>query len=227
MLPLYSRPASRHPESNDRWQSIGTAIEERDLDGCRRVVKSNTDTPPWYHACTMMSRPGTGMIDPLCATQFSCSRLRRRHLVVAGKSQLAIDDVEDGVCAPGGGSSTAAGSRPAAPFVGEDHPRSVVVERRRVPIGEALVGDRIDPNRVHRVGDVERSPLPRARTGGKPSSGNTVMSWHCLVIARGLRVPDRGRRPSDDPRAHRSGSEKIARLIDDAGCFWAVATGPQ
>ena len=36
-------------------------------------VKSNTDTPPWYHACALMSRPGTGISEPLCATQFSVS----------------------------------------------------------------------------------------------------------------------------------------------------------
>ena len=41
--------------------------------GLAGSVKSNTETPPWYHACTMMSRPGTGTSDPLCATQFSCS----------------------------------------------------------------------------------------------------------------------------------------------------------
>ena len=34
-------------------------------------VQSNTDRPPWYHDCTMMSRPGTGISEPLCATQFS------------------------------------------------------------------------------------------------------------------------------------------------------------
>ena len=27
--------------------------------------------PPWYHPCTYRSRPGTGMMPPLCATQFS------------------------------------------------------------------------------------------------------------------------------------------------------------
>ena len=58
------------------------AIEERDLDRVAESVKSNTETPPWYHACTMMSRPGTGISDPLCATQFSGLGLRRRHLVV-------------------------------------------------------------------------------------------------------------------------------------------------
>ena len=36
----------------------------------RGSVKSKTEMPPWYHACTMMSRPGTGISDPLCATQF-------------------------------------------------------------------------------------------------------------------------------------------------------------
>ena len=34
-------------------------------------MKSKTEIPPWYHAWTMMSRPGTGISEPLWATQFS------------------------------------------------------------------------------------------------------------------------------------------------------------
>ena len=35
-------------------------------------VKSIIETPPWYHAWTRMSRPGTGTSEALWATQFSC-----------------------------------------------------------------------------------------------------------------------------------------------------------
>src|SRR5207237_6880239 len=39
--------------------------------GCAASVQSNTEMPPWYHDCTMTSRPGIGINEPLCATQFS------------------------------------------------------------------------------------------------------------------------------------------------------------
>ena len=62
----------------------GAAADERVADsgprskkpisfGLAESVKSQTETPPWYHAWTMMSRPWTGISEPLCATQFSVS----------------------------------------------------------------------------------------------------------------------------------------------------------
>ena len=36
-------------------------------------MKSQTETPPWYHAWTMMSRPLTGIREPSWAAQFSVS----------------------------------------------------------------------------------------------------------------------------------------------------------
>ena len=57
--------------------------------------------------------------------------LRRRHLEVAAEPQLAIDNVEDRVGAPRDRIGRAApGPSAAAPLVGEDHLRSVVVECR-------------------------------------------------------------------------------------------------
>jgi hypothetical protein len=41
--------------------------------GLAESVKSMIDSPPWYQACTRMSRPGTGTNDALWATQFSVS----------------------------------------------------------------------------------------------------------------------------------------------------------
>jgi hypothetical protein len=67
--------------------------------------------------------------------------LRRGHLEIAAEAQLAIDDVEDRVGTPGRKIFCAA-ARPdsAAPFIGEQDLGAVVVERRRVPVGEVLVG---------------------------------------------------------------------------------------
>src|SRR5687768_5658189 len=36
-------------------------------------VQSKIEMPPWYHACTITSRSGIGINDPLWATQFSLS----------------------------------------------------------------------------------------------------------------------------------------------------------
>ncbi len=40
-------------------------------------VQSKIETPPWYQDCTITSRPGIGISEPLCATQFSNGGLRR------------------------------------------------------------------------------------------------------------------------------------------------------
>ena len=99
-------------------------------------------------------------------------RLRHRQLVVARELQLAVDDVEDRVGAPLGlVGRPAAGRRAAAPLVGEDDLRAVVVERGRVPVGEVRVGDRVEPNRVHRVGDVEQDAVALARARREPDLG--------------------------------------------------------
>ena len=50
-------------------------------------MKSITDSPPWYQACTNTSRPGTGTTEPLCATQFSvtdCGPVNEETLVTGG-----------------------------------------------------------------------------------------------------------------------------------------------
>ena len=119
-----------------------------------------------------MSRPGTGMIEPLCATQFSDVRLRRRHLVVAAEPQLLVDDVENRVGAPVREIGLAAARpRAAAPLVGEHHFRAVVVERRRMPVREVLSVDRVEPLRMHRIGDVEQDAVARAGAGRQADRG--------------------------------------------------------
>jgi hypothetical protein len=89
--------------------------------------------------------------------------LRRRHLVVAAELQFAIDDIEQRVGTPvqeiGG---AAAGPAAATPFVGEDDLRAVVVESRRMPVREILVGHVIESHRVLRIADVEQDAVARA-----------------------------------------------------------------
>ena len=126
-----------------------------------------------------MSRPGTGISDPLCATQFSCSVCARRHLVVAREAQLAIDDVEDRVGAPVG--------------------RSVARQRGRVPPPHSSVKITFVPSLLN-VAECQyakfwsaawssrdgctgsemssRIPFPAQAPAASPASGNTVMSWH-------------------------------------------------
>ena len=119
-----------------------------------------------------MSRPGTGTSDELWATQFSCDGLHRRHLEVAGELHLPVDDVEEGVGAPlRSVGRPAAGARAAAPLVGEDHLGAVVVERRRVPVRVVRVTHRIEPHRVHRIGDVEQDAVALAGAGGEAELG--------------------------------------------------------
>ena len=74
------------------------------------------------------------------------------HLVVAGEPQLLVDDVEDGIGAPGDRVDRAAArAGAAAPLVGEDHLRAVVVEGGRVPVGKVLVEHLVETRRVLRV----------------------------------------------------------------------------
>ena len=69
-LPL-NQYADQYPPSTKLAGLIGPRSRYAISVGCSVSVKSKIDTPPWYQACTMMSRPGTGMIEPLWATQFS------------------------------------------------------------------------------------------------------------------------------------------------------------
>src|SRR5688572_9011208 len=94
--------------------------------------------------------------------------LRRGELVVTLKLELPILDGEDRVGAP-----LLLVGRPAlwrtttAPFVGEQQLRAIVIERGRVPVGEVGVGDRVEPDGIHRVLDVEQESVPLARTAGE------------------------------------------------------------
>ena len=95
--------------------------------------------------------------------------LRSRHLEVAAELELAVDDVVDGVRAPGQRVvGAAARSPPAAPLVGEQDLGTVVVERCRVPVGKALIDNLVYALRVQRLGDIEDDAVARASACGNP-----------------------------------------------------------
>ena len=74
----------------------------------------------------------------------------------------------------------ALGAAAAAPFIGEQQLGAVVVERRRVPVGEIRVRDREQAPRMRRVADVEQQAVPRAGAArqadrrGMPGPGGGV-----------------------------------------------------
>src|SRR6185436_17329296 len=70
MLPLYQY-TDHDPPIAMRVLSTGPRSKLAISFGCDGSVQSNTEMPPWYHDCTITSRPGIGISDPLCATQFS------------------------------------------------------------------------------------------------------------------------------------------------------------
>ena len=98
--------------------------------------------------------------------------LRSRHLEVTPKLELAVDDVVDGIRAPRQ-RVVGAATRPAppAPLVGEQDLGSVVVECRRVPVGETFVDDRIDTLRSQRIRDVKDDAVARTGPGGNSEVG--------------------------------------------------------
>ena len=71
MWPLYQY-ADQNPPSTSDVGLIGPRSKNAISRGWAESVKSIIEMPPWYHAWTRMSRPGTGTSAPLCATQFSC-----------------------------------------------------------------------------------------------------------------------------------------------------------
>src|SRR3982751_5439606 len=68
--PLYQY-TDHEPASSSFCASTGPQSKYAISRGCAASVQSNIEIPPWYHACTITSRPGIGISDPLCATQFS------------------------------------------------------------------------------------------------------------------------------------------------------------
>ena len=167
-----------------------------------------------------MSRPGTGTREPLCATQFSCSVLRSRHLEVAPELQLAVDDVEDRVGAPLPGIGRPASRTPAAaPLVGEDDLGAVVVERGRVPVGEAGVDHLIDADGGQRVGDIEQDAVAGARTRGQADIGIRGDVVALYGFSRALRAGPVVATPPQTREGARIGIRKDEWSADDVRLF--------
>ena len=152
-----------------RVESTGPRSKKAISFGCAASVQSKTEMPPWYHACTITSRPGIGISEPLCATQFSCRRLRRGQLVVALELQSCRSTIVKIASAPHSFGSVARhlGCAAAAPLVGEQDLGAVVVERRRVPVGEVGVGHGVEAHRMRRIADVEQEAVALARAAGE------------------------------------------------------------
>ena len=94
--------------------------------------------------------------------------LDRRNLVVALELQLLVLDGEDRIRAPLRLVAGAAlGLRPTAPLVREQQLRAVVVERRRMPVGEVRVRGGVEARRIDRIADVEQDAMPFARATGQ------------------------------------------------------------
>ena len=145
--------------------------------------------------------------------------LRRRNLEVAPELELPVGDVVDGVGAPVERVVGAASRHhAAAPLVGEQHLRAVVVEGRGMPVREALVDHRIHTGRVQWIRDVEQDAVTRAGPGGdvpRREHGDVVT----LVGGGGLlgmltvvaATPETGQRSGFGVREHR-GAVHDARL---------------
>src|SRR6185436_20724300 len=92
---------------------------------------------------------------------------------------LVVDDAEDRVSSPLATIGRAAlRLAAAAPFVGEENRRAVVVERRRVPVREVRVSNGGDAHGMSRVANVEQESVAFTRTAGQ--SDRRV---HCNVVA--------------------------------------------
>ena len=157
-------------------------------------VQSNTETPPWYQACAITSRPGMGMSEPLWATQFSSAVCATGQLVVAPELELSIRQGEDGVGAPFLlVARPALGLAAAAPLVAEQDLGAVVVEGGGVPVGEIRVGGLVDPLRAGGVADVEQKPVAAAGAAGEADRG---VQRDVVALGRpGIRIGrDRARR---------------------------------
>ena len=205
-------PAEDEPRRID-W----AAIEERDLDRPGRVREIEHGyaalIPRLHHDVAS----GNGNQRPVVRHAVLLLGLRRGHLVIARKAQLAVDDIEYRIRSPRPPVRRAApGAHAAAPLVGEDHFRSVRVERRRVPIREVPVGDLVDSNGTRRIRDIEQDAVTRARARGQADLGKGRDVVALVGFRRGLRPGALVAAPVErrDSAGLRVGED--ARPVDDA-----------
>ena len=230
VVPVDRPRAARRPS----WsESTGPRSKKAISFGCAASVQSNTEMPPWYHACTITSRPGDRDQRAVVGHAVLLRRLRRRQLVVALELQLAVREREDRVGAPLLRIGRAAlGLAAAAPLVGEQELGAVVVEGGRVPVGEVRVGHGGDPLRVGRIADVEQQAVALAGAAGQtdrgierdvvalrsgPAFGAGVGPSACAIIA-GSACAQRGavrgrRRARAAARLHGAVEQRVAVLL--------------
>src|SRR5690242_3059424 len=108
--------------------------------------------------------------------------LCRRHLEITLERHLPVGiEREDGVGAPLlliGDAATRL--RAAAPFIGEEDLRSIVVERRRMPEREVRISHGPEAFRLRGVANVDEQSITAARTAGQADRGidGDVMTLH-------------------------------------------------
>ena len=86
---------------------------------------------------------------------------------MAFKFELLVDDVVDRIGSPGHWiPSATARTSTATPLIGKQHLGTGIVERRRVPVGKAVVGNGIDALGFARVADVKQYAIAGAGTRG-------------------------------------------------------------
>ena len=86
---------------------------------------------------------------------------------MAFKFELVVDDVIDRIGSPGHWIPGAtARTTTATPLIGKQHLGAGIVERGRVPVGKAVVGNGIDTFGFARVADVKQYAVARAGAGG-------------------------------------------------------------
>ena len=162
--------------------------EERDLlrvswVGQSVIPRCRPGTPRLHHHVAL----GIGMSEPLWATPFSsficpgrvaysdsgtASSFAGVMVVEASCTNygraVRIGEREDRVRAPFVPvAEPALRLSAAAPFVGEQHLRPVVVERRRVPVREVRVCYRGDTHRMRGITDVQEESVPFTRAAGQ------------------------------------------------------------
>ena len=135
--------------------------------GLAESVKSITDRPPWYHACDEDVAPGHRDERRVVGDAVLVDGLRHRQLVVAAELHLPVDDVEDRVGAP----LRLVGRRGSGRAVPPPHSSvKITLVPSLLNVAECQYekfgsDDRVEPHRVHRVGDVEQDAVALAGAG--------------------------------------------------------------
>ena len=166
-----------------------------------------------------MSRPGTGIERAVVRDAVLLLGLRRRQLVVARRTSACDRRCRRWRSRPRSGRSVARqrGRVPPPHSSVKITFDAVVVEGRRVPVGEVLVDHVIEAHRLHRIRDVEQDAVARAGAGSQAQ----LREDRDVVALIGLRRLLRARSvvaalPEPRDRAARR-IGKDARPADDAG----------